>query len=135
MTAIDLARAYYQAWNDHDAKAISGMFISDAVFHDPSAGAIQKKSAIIEYAKIMFLAFPDIKYDVTAQHDTGQGKIITEYTITGTNTGPLPSMMPTSKTMKVEAVDIMEVDNGKIKSLKGFFDRLAIAEQLGWVQQ
>ncbi len=135
MTAIDIARAYYKAWNDHDAKAISGLFITDAVFTDPSAGAIQKKSAIVEYAKIMFLAFPDIKYDVTAQHDAGKGKIITEYTITGTNTGPLPGMMPTSKPMKVEAVDVMEIEGDKIKVLKGFFDRLAIAEQLGWVQQ
>jgi steroid delta-isomerase-like uncharacterized protein len=111
------------------------MFIKDAVFRDPSAGAIQKKAAIIEYAKIMFLAFPDIKYDVTAQHDTGEGKIITEYTMTGTNKGPLPGMMPSSKSMKVDAVDIMEVEDGKIKALRGFFDRLAIAEQLGWVQQ
>ncbi|UCD16771.1 MAG: ester cyclase [Candidatus Zixiibacteriota bacterium] len=134
MNLVETVKKYHEAWNSHNPDAVSGFFIENATYSDPSAGKVVKSSALAEYAKTMFTAFPDLTFTVTAVSQIGNSKIVLEYTIKGTNTGPLPQTPPSNRTISIAAVDIIEFEAGKIKSLKGFYDRLTMAEQLGWIE-
>ena len=134
MDIIELAKQYHEAWNSHDADKIASFFSSDGTYNDPSAGKGQNAGAIKKYAQMMFKAFPDLYYDPVSTAQTDDDKVVLEYMITGTNKGELPGSAPTCRRVFIPAVDIIKFKGDKIFLVTGYFDRMTMAEQLGWVE-
>ncbi|MBN2226119.1 MAG: ester cyclase [candidate division Zixibacteria bacterium] len=134
MSTDKTVAGYYDAWNRHDPEAIAEFFHKNANYSDPSAGKAVTPAALVEYAKTMFAAFPDYTLQISAISKVAENKYFVEYHILGANTGPLPDTPPSNKKVFVQAIDVIELEGGKIKAIRGFFDRLTMAEQLGWIQ-
>jgi len=134
MTAIasptDAAQAYFAAWNRRDAAGIVSTFLPGGSYSDPSAGEQLTGLSIAGYAAGLFTAFPDLQFDVGTILIDG-GLVVAEWMMRGTNTGPLGGGPPTGGTIALPGMDLITVQDGRIASVRGFFDRQTLLEQLG----
>jgi steroid delta-isomerase-like uncharacterized protein len=130
MTYIDMAKQYLDAWNAHDADAIIKLFTSAGTYNDPSAGEITG-DAIGANARGLWSAFSDLTFEVVSLVETTPGRVVAEWVMKGTNTGSFHGLPATERTISLAGVDVMEIGNDGIKTVKGYFDTKTLSEQLG----
>jgi steroid delta-isomerase-like uncharacterized protein len=131
MEEMDVARRYFAAWNSHDPGAIVATFAEGGTSSDPASGAELTGAAIAANAGALFAAFPDLTFDIASVGLTGDGTIAAEWVMRGTNTGPLRGSPPTGRRVSLPGADFIAVADGKIRSVRGYFDQKAFVEQLG----
>lgn len=135
MTAIantsGTAQAYFDAWNRHDPAAIVATFGEHGTYSDPVAGAGLRGQAIAAYADGLFTAFPDLGFRIGSVDRTGERSLVAEWTMHGTNTGPLSGAPATGATVALPGIDVIELRGDALASVRGYFDRQTFLEQLG----
>jgi steroid delta-isomerase-like uncharacterized protein len=84
--------------------------------------------------KQFFMAFaaavPDAQFvidDVIAEGD----KVVTRFTVNGTQTGALQGILPTGKKFSMKGIDIFRVVDGKVVEHWDAVDQLGMLQQLG----
>ena len=122
-----------------DYDAVADVYASDAVAVTPDRGELRGGKEIVAWAKELFDAIPDARYELLNSHESGDTAIDEGY-LTGTNTGPLvaptgDTMPATGKSVRLRSCDIAVVENGKITSHRFYFDQMEFAEQLGLTEQ
>ena len=137
MTAISdslmEAEAYVGAWNAHDPQAVAAAFTEGGTYTDPTVtGPALTGHAIIEYARALLTAFPDLTFEIVGAHPADGRQVIMQWVMHGTNTGPWNGQPPTGRPVAMQGVNVLTVTAGKITSAEGYFDRQAMAEQLGF---
>jgi predicted ester cyclase len=104
----------------------------DAAFTNLSSppGVPADRDGAREYLRGFLDAFPDSFFtvdDMIAERDC----IVTKKTLSGTHGGDLGEIRATGKPVKLQYVDIMRVQNGKIVEHWVSMDRLSLLQQLG----
>lgn len=130
MTALEAAHRYLDAWNARDAHAIVATFAVGGTYADPTTPAIAG-DAIGAYAARLWSAFPDLSFDVVSLAEAGAGRVVAEWVMRGTNTGPFMGLPPTGRAISLPGVDVIDAGADGVTSVKGYFDTRAIPEQLG----
>lgn len=130
MTNLSTAHQYFEAWNKRDAQAIKSLFIAEGTYQDPVAGLINIQN-IDAYTKNLWEAFPNLSFSVPTADEIGIDKVAAQWMMSGTNAGPFMGLPPTGKKIVVPGADFIEFQNGKIKSITGYFDSKATPSQLG----
>jgi steroid delta-isomerase-like uncharacterized protein len=133
--AKEIARRQIALFNQGKLAEALDDWADDAELATPLAPGLKGKEAIAGYWRQMLESFPDAKvtvHRVIAEGDTA----VTEYTFTGTNTGPLRlptgEILPaTNKRIDGPALDIGTMENGKVKSLHQYWDTVPGLIQLG----
>src|SRR6476469_6016388 len=128
--ATDVARQYIDAWNLRSPNAIAEMFGENGTYTDPVTGGPLTGAAIAQFAEGLFSAFPDLGFEITSMVETGTG-VVLEWIMTGTNSGSLRGLPPTGKKIALQGIDVIRVRDSRIDSLRGYFDRQTMLEQLG----
>lgn len=131
MNSLELANAYFDAWNAHDAQAIRAVINESGSYEDPATKAPLVGEAIGKYAQSLWEAFPDLSFELRSIAETGPGKIIAEWTMRGTNAGSFSGLPPTGKAVVLQGVDVIETAEDGIDSVVGYFDSRRVPEQLG----
>jgi len=109
--------------NAGNISAIQEFMISGSMF----AGAFQW--FVTDYIKV---GFPD--FHLTIEGVFGEDdRVLVQTTIRATQTGPAMGHTPTDKTFMTTGIYIFKITNGKIASGQWVFDRMEIAQQLGWI--
>jgi predicted ester cyclase len=130
-TAINALQAYFGAWNRRDAQAIVAAFDPGGTYTDPAAGEALQGEAMAAYADGLFAAFPDLCFELQEPRPTGPGTFVAEWTMRGSNTGPLNGAPPTGRRVALPGVDLVELGDPGLRSVRGFFDQQTLVEQLG----
>ena len=139
-TARDLIARLTDAYNRHDIDGIRALYAPDARVNDTIVDA-----ALATHERF-FGFLPDAKVDLRAAAAEGP-VVIAEFTLHGTNTGPLPLgpvhraiagtdaevVPPTGRTVAVPVVLVIEQDGGRIVTERQLFDSLALLAQLGLI--
>ncbi|MDQ6713586.1 MAG: ester cyclase [Candidatus Dormibacteraeota bacterium] len=125
-----------ELFNQHRIDEWLKDFTEDAELVTPLAGRLKGRDAISAYYSRMYETYPDIK--VTVRRIVNEGRVVVvEYTVTGTNSGPLTlptgDVLPaTNKKVEVPAVDVATNDaNDRITSIHQYFDAASALQQLG----
>jgi len=113
-------------------------FLTDNVTIRSSAGkrmppADGKEEARIHWQEI-YDTFPDMKMEsleVTAEGD----RLVAEISLGGTMKGKMGDMEPTGKSFRVEGAFRFDFLNGKIKSIRTYWDTASMMMQLGLMPQ
>ncbi len=127
---LHTAQAYLNAWNAHDADAIVKTFAPAGTYTDPTTGTISADE-IRAYAGRLWEAFPDLTFEVASLAEAGAGRVVAEWIMKGTNTGPFVGLPPTGRSIALPGVDVIAVGSEGITSVTGYFDTRAIPDQLG----
>jgi steroid delta-isomerase-like uncharacterized protein len=130
MHPSEVAQRYMDAWNTRSPAAITGMFLDGGTYIDPVSGGPLTGSAIGSFAQGLFASFPDLSFEVNSIRETNSA-VILEWTMRGTNTGSLRGLPPTGARIAQPGIDVIQVSGDKVTSVRGYFDRQTMLEQLG----
>jgi steroid delta-isomerase-like uncharacterized protein len=131
----ELAAAYLDAWNSHDADLVVARMTPDVVYDD-SAWPVTMRGHddvrhFLEYA---WRAFPDMRFEIVeGPYRLGEDKAAFWWRGTGTMTGPLdpPGRAPTGRQWRVEGADFHQYRDGLISRLRIVFNLAEASQQLG----
>ena len=129
---------YFDAWNACDPAQIvaaitpAGGYADPTVSNPPLSGP-----SLEEHARAWFLAFPDLRFDVTstarfagAHNPAGY---VVHWLAQGTHAGRLQGLPAMHGSLALRGVDIITIDDGaSILAVERHFDRQTMAEQLGF---
>ena len=130
MQPTEIARRYIEAWNTRSPATISAMFLEGGTYSDPVTNGPLTGPAIDAFAEGLFASFPDLSFEITSNAESGSG-VVLEWTMRGTNTGSLRGLPPTGAQIAQPGIDVIRVQGDKVLSVRGYFDRQTMLEQLG----
>jgi steroid delta-isomerase-like uncharacterized protein len=131
MTALEVARHYFDAWNSRDAAAALTTFSEAGTYSDPSTGGRLRGEALAGYMNGLWAAFPDLSFEIVSVGEAGPGLVAAQWLMRGTNAGSMMGLPPTGKAVTLAGADFIRVANGKIETVDGYFDTRVLPEQLG----
>jgi steroid delta-isomerase-like uncharacterized protein len=123
--------SYVEAWNAHDAGAVVEAFAEGGTYTDPTVPGELTGEAIGENAADLWKTFPDLSFDVERLTRTDDGAVLLQWTMHGTQEGPMEDLPPTGETVVLPGTDVIEVGEDGIASVRGYFDGGTMMRQLG----
>jgi steroid delta-isomerase-like uncharacterized protein len=132
---IDAAKASTIGYNEKDWDKVRASITADFVYDEVAThGKVEGIDQVIEVWRGWATALPDSR----ATFDDafiGGDKVVLEVTWRGTHTGPLQTpngeIAATGKSIEIRACQIVEVEDGKAKSMRQYFDMMTMMRQLG----
>ena len=131
MARPTIVEQYFKAFNAHNPEAVARLFGRTGKYVDPAVPAGVKGSALIDYLRGHYAAFPDSRYRAVRVISGREGLIGFEWVFKGTHAGPLGSTPATNRAVEIPGASMMSAKKGTISWLHGYFDRRAMLRQLG----
>ena len=134
-TLIDVAKAPILAYNEKNWEAVKRTITTDFAYDEVATHRSLRGAAdVIEAWKGWATAFPDSKATFEGAYVAGN-TVILELTWRGAHTGllrtPGGDIPATNKKIQMRACQIFEVADGKVRSLRQYFDMATMLAQLG----
>lgn len=136
MSALERHQAAVDAFNAHDVEAVSDVYASDGVLHDPQhPDPISGRDAIRQAYAEMFRSFPDVQVTIRSRHLVGN-LLVYELQLTGTNQGPISTPAgdrpATGRRVDLPAAVFADLDiDGRFLVTRRYYDVAAMVRQLG----
>jgi steroid delta-isomerase-like uncharacterized protein len=135
-SAEDLARESIDCYNAGDFDGLRSLLADD--FYEEELATqrrLEGADARVEAAQSWKRAFPDEQGTITGAYSSGNTVAI-ELTWEGTQSGPMAmpngqELPPSNKRMTVRSVEVIEIEDGKIKVLRHYFDLMTMLQQIG----
>jgi len=124
-----LRKAVEEVWNKGNFDNMKEMVSDDFVIHFPGEeirGLENIKTFYTELRK----AFPDIRFTIVDQI-AEENKVVTRWTGAGTHKGEFKGIPPTGQKVKISAIDIDRISDGKFVECWSNMDELGLMQQLG----
>jgi uncharacterized protein (TIGR02246 family) len=136
-TSRDVYEEAIRRYTAGDIEGFADAHTEDAVLVTP-VGTCLGRAAILEYWNRVKTAYPDFTLIVDVVVEQGD-TVATEWTWSGTNTGPLTrrdgtQMPPTGRRVEHRGMELARLRDGKIVEYHMYWDGMAIARQLGLVE-
>src|SRR5918997_3681691 len=115
-------RSYFDAMDRRDADAMADHWREDGVEDVVPVGLMRGRDELHGFFASMFAAMPDARTTVT-RLVAGEQSCAVEWRIEGTFDGaPYMGIEPTGKHVEIRGADLIELEDGEIVSLTGYFD-------------
>jgi steroid delta-isomerase-like uncharacterized protein len=139
-SAEDVARESIESYNAGDFDRLRSLLADD--FYEEELATqrrLEGGDARVEAAQGWKQAFPDEHGTITGVYTSGNTEAI-EITWEGTQSGSLATsdgqeLPPSNKRMTVKSVEVIEIEDGKLKALRHYFDLMTILRQIGAMDQ
>lgn len=136
ITEIEIHQ-WLDAWNSHKIEKILKLFEDDAVVYQPQNPKPLNKDSLNHFFTLLFETYPDIYFKSEGFINQGNEAASWE-TVTGTMEKPFHdpatgnTVAPTGKQFTIAgAMRIVYNDDKLIKSVRIYWDRLSLNQQLG----
>jgi steroid delta-isomerase-like uncharacterized protein len=134
--AEDVARESVEAYNAGDFDRLRSLLADD--FYEEELATqrrLEGADARVEAARAWKQAFPDEHGTITGAYTSGNTVAI-ELTWVGTQSGPMATpdgqeLPPSNKRITVKSVEVIEVEDDKVKVLRHYFDLMTLLQQIG----
>lgn len=131
--AADVMVRELTAVNERDTKTITASFSPECIKLVPGA-RLQGGEQVAAWCSALFEAFPDLRITVTGVVEEAPFATVSG-TVTGTHLGTLRTpggdIPPTGRPAEFAFSETAEVRDGAMVSVRLYFDRLELLEQLG----
>jgi steroid delta-isomerase-like uncharacterized protein len=139
-SALDVTAEYVTALAARNSVRMQALrapdFVLDFVHADASEADPLSADDTLQFWSAWFVAFPDLDYQVT-RTIAGANVVVTQWTFTGTNSGPLPPPVvgertePYGQTIRLRGVSIYDIANGLIQRETAYIDLATLVVELG----
>lgn len=132
-----LARADVETYNARNLDGFTGLFSPDVeVLNVPTGVSARGPNYARDGVQALLTAFPDSKAEII-NVIAGERNAAVEYLARGTHTGPLVAragtLPPTGRKLEMRICDVMDIKDGKITSIRTYWDMYGLMVQLGVV--
>lgn len=123
---------YLAIWNDGDLGLVDELYAPDFVWHLVGIGEdVVGTAAFKDLVTSFRTAFPD--FHVTFDEVFAAGdKMVIQWTMTGTNTGPLQELPPSGQPVRLQGVAISRSVDGKTVEVWQHYNQLSMFQQMGY---
>jgi steroid delta-isomerase-like uncharacterized protein len=125
-----LAREYFEAWNNRNFDRISALVADDAEIIDFDGTVSRGPSGARAQAEMYATAFPDGKLEIKQLVAAGE-TAVAEIVGRGTNDGPFGDAPATHKSAELPFCDVLTIRDGKIVRDRNYGDTATMLKQLG----
>ncbi|MFL5885520.1 MAG: ester cyclase [Thermoleophilaceae bacterium] len=131
-----LARAWRDAWAEPTPAAFAACCLlhvqyEDPLAHEPLEGTI----ALCDHVEQLRKGFPDLRIEPTGQA-IGEGTYAcVPWRAIGTQKGDLGTLPATNRFITLHGLHYLELEGGRVRRARGFFDLYDAALQLGLLPQ
>jgi steroid delta-isomerase-like uncharacterized protein len=123
---------YLELWNGRNVDLVDELYNEACVRHNADAGDSEGPEGVKKFVNWVYTAYPDFKVSFDKRYEL-QDRIVTLWSATGTNDGPLNENMPaTGKTVTFTGLAMQVIENGKIKEEWVYYNQLPIYSQMGY---
>ena len=126
---IAVVEKYIEAWNNKDLQVIDELADPQFKLYLPSVNANPMSTEQFkEWYEMLYQSFPDIHYDIKGIF-ADDDKVSVWWVCTGTHEGDFQGIPASGNRIEGSAIEIYEVQNGKI------IEERAETDSEGWKQQ
>lgn len=130
-TNAEVALRYFDAIARQDLGAAAACWREGGIDHLAPVGELRVPDEWRPYFESVFAAMPDFRYEVLATVTEGD-RIAVHWQAEGTFTGrPYQGIKATGGGVRMEGVDLVRVEDGKIVRLDSYWDDASVTRQLG----
>ncbi len=134
-----LVRSYGDIWNDREYSKIPDLVSETFVLYDPAvpehvgpgpAGEAHGPAGLEAFIKWLDAGFPDFQItilELLASDDI----VMDEVRFTGTHKGAINGLPPTDRTVGLQLMGTLRIEDGHVKEHRVYFNQREFAEQLG----
>lgn len=127
----DLVRQVFLTWSDHDVSRLDTLFGDEGVYEDvPPKIVYRGKDEIKKFMSAIWSWAPDITFTPTSIDQLGD-TVVAEWTMQGTQTGPIGGIPASGNSFSVRGVSVVKVDQGRILRHSDYYDLSTILVQFG----
>lgn len=126
-----LAEKYLKVMNGGDLSLFDEILSPQYVLHLADGTETIGIDAMKEEITSLRTMFPDVNMTFDELIIEGD-KVVTRWTVTGTNTGPMGGLPPTGKEIKFSGVNIGNIVDGKVREEWEFYNQAMMYVQLGF---
>ena len=127
----EVARRYFNATARRDLDAMEACWAPGGVEHVIGLGELRLPDEYRAYFTEVFESFPDFAYEVLDMITEGD-KVAVHWRAGGTFTGkPYQGIQPNGKTGRIEGIDMVRVENGKVVRNDVSFDSASMMRSIG----
>jgi steroid delta-isomerase-like uncharacterized protein len=132
---VETVRAAHESWNRRDYDGLVQDMADNITYNDtPRNLTVKGKQNFKEWAEAWAKALPDGRITNARYIDAGD-TVVAEFTVEGTNNGPLNNMPPTGRKMTCAYCEVTHFDkNGHTLSGNAYYDLYTMLTQLGHIQ-
>jgi steroid delta-isomerase-like uncharacterized protein len=134
MTYDELIDRWEAAWTGKESSAFAELCAPDVHYEDPlTAEPLEGPAELGRHAARLWAAFPDARLEQTGQRLTDpSGQFIAAPSkLLATHREPLEGLPPTNRFVVVHCVFYCELEEGRLRRVRAFFDLYDAAVQLG----
>ena len=129
-------KTYSHVWDEIINKGKLDMFndsnfTKDVVMHASPSDVVGIDSARAYYANYL-TGFSNITFTIKDVFEQGE-KLVKHWNFKGTHTGDFFGIPATGKTVSIDGVTLVRMENGKIAEERDFLDNLEFSQQLGLI--
>ena len=114
---------FVEAWNRQDAEAVAAQFAPDGVRHQFSLpeARLAGRDAIAQGVGAIIQAVPDAALDVRSQVEGTDGRIVVEWTFSGTHQNDFPGMPASGATFVLPGVSLFSLGSDGLITLENVY--------------
>jgi steroid delta-isomerase-like uncharacterized protein len=128
-TMIATIENHYDAWNRHEAAAVAASFASGGVYADPLTRVDLIGDKLRDHVQSVLDVIRDLRIAVTRTIATEDAAAI-DWTIEGTWEGKLGPLAASETPVRLDGIDVFEIEDGLLRSVRRSFDQFALADAL-----
>ena len=125
-----LQRWCEEGFNKGNVALADELYDADVVYHEPSAGEIRGLEDLKQFVSSWLSAFPDARLTIEEQVAEGD-RVATRWTLVGTHHGDFRGIPATGKHVKMSAMYLYRMANGKVVEIRAMVDSRSLLLQLG----
>lgn len=127
-----IVRQLFDAVNQQDMARVESLIAPGAVFHDTLPLPAPGWAGFKQMLQMLLAAFPDHRATIEAM--AAEGDLVTVlHTHHGTHTGELMGIPPTGRSIRVEGLELVRIEGGRIAEFWRHDDDLGMLIQIGAV--
>jgi steroid delta-isomerase-like uncharacterized protein len=132
---LKMLRAAHESWNKRDFAGVIDNAAENLSYTDHArAITLSTREKFREWTEGWAKAFSDGRIADPRYTDAGD-IVVAQFTVEGTNDGPLGSMRPTGRKVSLPFCEICQFDKrGRIVSGSCYYDQYTLLTQLGHIQ-
>jgi steroid delta-isomerase-like uncharacterized protein len=128
----DLIDRWQRAWSGRDPDAFAELCAANVHYEDPlTPEPLEGAAALGRHARRLWDGLPDVRIERTGERLTDGAFVAAPVRLLGTHRARLGPIPATGRFLVVHGVFYGELDRGRMKRVRAFFDVYAVAVQLG----
>jgi steroid delta-isomerase-like uncharacterized protein len=131
MTNTELLQEWANLWSSNNADAFLSLFTENCHYEDVAFGLMKEgKMQLKDFFTVTRTAIPNLKISVQSCFASEKNGVI-EWLMSGTQEGEFHDIPATHKAIQVRGITWVELEDGKIKTNRDYYNLLTVLKQIG----